>query len=73
MSSLPVHATKEQQEGFSRPGDATVVRGIAAVLVILALAAILAIERPAAYGVAATILVSALALFAAARWRRSAA
>lgn len=56
---------------ITRQGDATVVRGIAAALVLLALVALLLIERPAAYGVAATILVGAVGLFAAARWRRA--
>lgn len=71
MTSLPVSSTKTATQTTARSGDAAVVRGIAAGLVLLALAALLLVERPAAYGVAATILASALGLFAAANWRRA--
>ena len=70
MSSLPVSATEERQPTLVRSGDATVVRGVAAFLVLLALAALLVVPGPAGWGVAATIVVGAVALFAAASWRR---
>lgn len=73
MTSLPVGANPSQTatQTTTRNGDATVVRAIAAGLVVLALVAVLVIERPAAYGIAATIVVGAVGLFAAARWRRA--
>lgn len=72
MTSLPVEAGHQSPtRASSRGGDAAVVRAIAAVLVLLALVALFVVERPAAYGVAATIVLGALGLFAAARWRRA--
>lgn len=75
MTSLPVGATQGQNatQTTTSHGDSVVVRSIAAFLVLLALVALLVIERPAAYGIAATILAGAIGLFAAARWRRASA
>ena len=71
MSSVPVNANETRQHETSRPGDAVVVRGIAAFLVLLALVALLVVPGAARFVVAATILASGVGLFAAASWRRT--
>ena len=71
MTTLPMGTSQTATQTTTRNGDAVVIRGIAAALVVLALVAVLVVERPAAYVVAATIMVGALGLFAAARWRRA--
>ena len=70
MTSVPSTLTAlGQTQSRMQRGDAVVVRGIAAFLTLLALTALLVVERPAAYGVSASILALAVALFAAAAWR----
>lgn len=71
MTSLPLGADHAQPaNATARHGDAAVVRGVAALLVLLAFAALFVVPRPAAFLVSPTIAAGALALFAAARWRR---
>lgn len=70
--ALPLGATTEPTtKQMTARGDAAAVRGIAATLLVLALCALLLIERPTAYVVAGTIVAVAVALFAAASWRRA--
>ena len=71
MTTLPMGTSQNATQTTTRNGDAVVVRAIAAGLVLLALVALLVVERPTAFVVAGTILAGAIGLFAAARWRRA--
>lgn len=74
MTSLPVGSEHRQPAiETDRRGDAVVIRGVAALLVLVAFASLFVIAQPASFVVAASIAVGALGLFAAARWTRASA